>query len=647
MVSIRRVCYAALALLRASQAQLFTRDVSISDVTQFQSAILMRNGNQTSCESVLVDSKAGFIAASCLQLNNNKVDEADTYNIVVKYGSGGPTASLAISKIDVHPSYNSSTFVNNLAVIQFDDGAEIEWKNYIGINPDEWDNEYFIRHSLANKYTNAWNNIVGFDSMETPNYCEEASLAYSANQGDFLCNYAASLSVYNTTCKVPYGVVYAAVQPSDLSMVAIYSHSAVYGESMCSKDRKLHYYTILRNYIGWAAGVIGRPVGGFAKSASFEFTPTQDYKMKDVSGKGVKGVSLFSGDVYSQNQVDPKMLDKMPEPENESAIPAEPEPSPAEPSPAEPSSAESSSAESSSAESSSAEPSPAESSTTESSTATTPSLFSNAQDTSPDAIASPQEPLPIVELTSDSTSSDSTPETTSESEEPTSESPSESEEPTSESSSESEEPVSESSSEPSSSGPSSSEDPEESGQSIIVDDTETATPTTETPTETDSGNYVDYGVNSDGEVSSSHVEDPNLANQANAPEGGVKTNQMAVIIVLVVGGVALVGAAIAWYVIRRKKQALRRQNNWDARESMKPLPNGMRMTADLVKDINYRGTVDHRQTIANNGWRDTNYQQAYPRNTTNTAWTDNYRATTADILSQYYDTPHYEGNYQR
>ncbi|KAJ2842559.1 hypothetical protein IWW36_005862, partial [Coemansia brasiliensis] len=132
-----------------------------------------------------------------------------------------------------------------------------------------------------------------------------------------------------------------------------------------------------------------------------------------------------------------------------------------------------------------------------------------------------------------------------------------------------------------------SDDPEESGQSVIVDNSSETSelpspPGSEVPTDSDNGNYVDYEVNSNGEISSSIVEDPNLANQANAPSNdGVKTNQMAVIIVLVIGGIALVGAAIAWYIIRRKKQAIRRQNNWDMRESMKPLPNGMRMTADL------------------------------------------------------------------
>ncbi|KAJ2822087.1 hypothetical protein IWW50_004368, partial [Coemansia erecta] len=290
MVNTFGVCYTVLALLGVSQAsQLLARDVDISGVTQFQGALLLINGNQTTCESVLVDSNAGFIAASCLNDPSDSATKSGVaYEIVIKTGSGSAvTEKYTITQIDVHPHYNADTYVNNLAMIQFNTDSKVAWQNYIGINPDEWDDQFFIRRSLSSVSSLSWNNIVAFSNTDTPNYCYEASEAYSANSDDFLCNYAASLSIYNTTCKVPYGVVYAAVQPDDISVVAIHSHSAVYGESMCSKDRKLHYYTVLRNYVGWAAGVLGRSVGGFAKDSSFEFSPVQGYKMEDVSKSGV------------------------------------------------------------------------------------------------------------------------------------------------------------------------------------------------------------------------------------------------------------------------------------------------------------------------------------------------------------------------
>ncbi|KAJ2758221.1 hypothetical protein IWQ56_006057, partial [Coemansia nantahalensis] len=93
--------------------------------------------------------------------------------------------------------------------------------------------------------------------------------------------------------------------PSDMAAVALHSHSAVYGDNMCSSARKLHYYTVLRNYIGWAAGVLGRPVGGFAKDPAFQFTPVKSYAMKPASAEPVAGVQMLSGDRYSQDPAGP------------------------------------------------------------------------------------------------------------------------------------------------------------------------------------------------------------------------------------------------------------------------------------------------------------------------------------------------------
>ncbi|KAJ1835797.1 hypothetical protein LPJ70_006190, partial [Coemansia sp. RSA 2708] len=112
MVNALGVCYTILGLLGASSAvQLVTRDVGISDVTSFPSAVLMINGNQTSCESALVDSKAGFIAASCLKYTSGtNVDDSATYELVVKAGGGAATEKYAITQIDVHPAYNADTY---------------------------------------------------------------------------------------------------------------------------------------------------------------------------------------------------------------------------------------------------------------------------------------------------------------------------------------------------------------------------------------------------------------------------------------------------------------------------------------------------------------------------------------------------------
>ncbi|KAJ1772378.1 hypothetical protein IW140_001878 [Coemansia sp. RSA 1813] len=281
------------------------RDVTVNDVLDFKSALLLIDGKETSCESALIDSGAGFVAASCLKFTGSKVDMTRAYELVIKMGRGSsPTVTKTISSIDVHPEYDSGTLVNNLAVVQFGDGSNIEWHNYIGIDPSEWNNLYFIRRSLQNVPSRTWSDVIAYSSTDTPDKCLNASTSYAANPKDFLCNYAASLSIFNQECKIPYGTVFAAIQPSDVAVVALHSHSAVYGNSMCSQDTKLHYYTLLRNYLAWAATTLNRAIGGFVLDASYDFSPDSSYSMKSASKSNIDGVDLFYGDQYAQDPID-------------------------------------------------------------------------------------------------------------------------------------------------------------------------------------------------------------------------------------------------------------------------------------------------------------------------------------------------------
>ncbi|KAJ2704963.1 hypothetical protein FB645_002827 [Coemansia sp. IMI 203386] len=295
-----------------------TRDVELSSILDYRGAVLLINRKQTSCEAALVDSNAAFISASCFEYSGSTtVDTSkNTYELMIKLGSGNSNSQkVSISKINVHPKYDPKTYINNVAIVQFSTGGAATWQEYIAVNPSEWDDQYFSRRSLTDSYSSTWNNIIAFSSTTTPSDCAKASKAYSENKQDFLCNYAASLSIYNRDCKVPYGTVYAVVQPDDFGVAAIYSHSAIYGDSMCSSQKKLHYYTILRNYIPWAARAIGRSIGGFSKDSSFKLAIDYDYSMTEVSTSSVSGVQVFSGDRYSQDPVNPALADPSPPPE--------------------------------------------------------------------------------------------------------------------------------------------------------------------------------------------------------------------------------------------------------------------------------------------------------------------------------------------
>ncbi|KAJ2621271.1 hypothetical protein GGI26_004245 [Coemansia sp. RSA 1358] len=303
-VSVNRLvaCLALFTTALGQASELFKRDVSVSNVLAFKSALLLVGSQETSCEAALIDSSSAFVAATCLQDSNGKIDTSAQYRLAIKMGKGdSPTVTKTISSITVHPKYDSSTLINNLAVVQFDKDQTIGWQNYFGINPTEWSSLYYVRRSLKNVPALTWSNVTAYSSMDTPGKCATSSPAYQANTADFLCNYAGVLSIFNPECKVPYGTVFAAIDPNDMALVAIHSHTAVIGNSMCSTQTKLHYYTLLRNYLAWGAKVIGRPIGGFTLNSSYSFTPNTGYTMKSVSSNSVSGIAVFDGNRYADD----------------------------------------------------------------------------------------------------------------------------------------------------------------------------------------------------------------------------------------------------------------------------------------------------------------------------------------------------------
>ncbi|KAJ2461781.1 hypothetical protein GGI02_005617, partial [Coemansia sp. RSA 2322] len=213
------------------------RDVALSDLVGFKGAVLVINGNQTTCEAALIDSSAAFLAASCLQYNNGKLDNSAKYELVIKMGDNSAgSQKYAISSIAVHPQYQASTYINNLAVVQFNQSPSISWAFSVGINPAEWNTEYYTRRTLSSVPDMRWNNVIAIDSNSTPDDCSKYSKVYSANSKDFLCNYSGVTSIYNNACVVPYGTVYGVVQPSNINIVALHSYSVVVGGNLCSNQ---------------------------------------------------------------------------------------------------------------------------------------------------------------------------------------------------------------------------------------------------------------------------------------------------------------------------------------------------------------------------------------------------------------------------
>ncbi|KAJ2336862.1 hypothetical protein GGI00_000593 [Coemansia sp. RSA 2681] len=315
MVSVYGICLLAGAWATmlpglAAGSSASKRDVSMSDLLGLKGAILVVNGKQTTCEAALIDSSAAFVAASCLQYKGDKLDDSAKYELAVKMGDNSAGSEVyGISKISVHSKYSSSTFINNLAVVQFNAGKPVSWSYQIGINPSEWARNYFARRSLADLGSKKWNNILALDSVNTPSDCSKYSKVYDSNKKDFICNPAETQSIYNKGCAMPYGTVYGVVQPNNINIVALHSHSVVVDGSLCSGQQKLHYYTLLRNYAAWAAKEIGRPIGGFVAAPGFTMKADYNYTMKSNT-ESVGGVQVFGGNRFIKDPVDPALVNQ-------------------------------------------------------------------------------------------------------------------------------------------------------------------------------------------------------------------------------------------------------------------------------------------------------------------------------------------------
>lgn len=300
----------------------------MSDLLGFRGAILVANGKQTTCEAALIDSSAAFIAASCLQYKDGKVDDSQKYELIIKMGDNSAgSQQYPITSVSVHPKYDSSMFINNLAIVQYNVGKPTSWNYNIGINPSEWTRNYFARRSLADLGDKRWNNILALDSMAKPGDCSKYSKVYASNSKDFICNAADTRSIFNNACALPYGTVYSVVQPSNINIIAIHSHSVVVDGSLCSGQQKLHYYTLLRNYAAWAAKEIGRSIGGFVASPGFTMKANYTYSMKSNS-ESVDKVQVFVGNRFVQDPVDQNLVNppKDPNPSTDPKPSEEPKP---------------------------------------------------------------------------------------------------------------------------------------------------------------------------------------------------------------------------------------------------------------------------------------------------------------------------------
>ncbi|KAJ2721824.1 hypothetical protein GGI07_003707 [Coemansia sp. Benny D115] len=279
---------------------------STDDLRAFKGALLIKNGQQTTCEVALMHGTYGFVSANCLDYTNKdgkSVDMNTSYDVVISAGLDGAYGSFKVTKLVPNPRYDPKSYANNIAIVFFENGGRPDFKNYIASWRPDWTNLYYVRRTMFNVNTGGWNMPVStaYNSSADLSECSRASKVFASNQDDFFCNQLSVPSIFNSTCVVPYGSIYG-VNSVNLAIAALYSHSAIYSqdEAFCGQSKIFNYYTVLRNYMHWAMKVVSEPAPVFhTKAPEYSENKNPDYSMTIPNPANTDSVSVYGGDIYS------------------------------------------------------------------------------------------------------------------------------------------------------------------------------------------------------------------------------------------------------------------------------------------------------------------------------------------------------------
>ncbi|KAJ2088396.1 hypothetical protein IW138_004272 [Coemansia sp. RSA 986] len=126
-------------------------------MTLFRMGVLYKNGKQTACMMAVIDMKAGYVAASCIDLRYNKVDTSTNYKIYFTpmLNSDSFAVDLDPSDITIHPNYDPVSYANNIAVVQYNKDTTDNYFTYMEADPYIGNIDVYTRWAF-NQSLNDW-----------------------------------------------------------------------------------------------------------------------------------------------------------------------------------------------------------------------------------------------------------------------------------------------------------------------------------------------------------------------------------------------------------------------------------------------------------------------------------------------------------
>ncbi|KAJ2368529.1 hypothetical protein H4S01_001535, partial [Coemansia sp. RSA 2610] len=245
-----------------SGRRLAARD-NVDLLSVVKGGVLVKNGSLTSCDLAVIDCRLSVVPASCLDYTSNTNLNSDTkYDVYYDDGLDGKVAHYSVDSVTVHPDFNPSTHVNDLALLQYNTKGEITWQNPISpISNFTWKAIGYMRGVPRNLTNSEWDGFnYDFGKTTHDDRCDDMSEMYAMNSKDMVCtNWTTdALSTDFNLCPIPYGTAYG-IANDQAYLIGPYTFTAVNaGDSLCSYGTERSYYTALANYIKFITDTIGR-----------------------------------------------------------------------------------------------------------------------------------------------------------------------------------------------------------------------------------------------------------------------------------------------------------------------------------------------------------------------------------------------------
>ncbi|KAJ2695516.1 hypothetical protein GGH99_000086 [Coemansia sp. RSA 1285] len=295
---------------------------------QFRMAVLIKNGQLTSCMVPIMTLKAGFVAANCIDLtSDNKVNMSTKYKVRLTSTTDIPNGfevDLNPSDIAIHPNYNSKSLANNIAVVQYNKATTDTFKAYIVAQKYAEDSQVYVQRDY-NQEAGNWNDPVVYNQAADSSECASTSSLYAQNKDLFMCTTATTTSIADSGCTMPYGIVYSENSTStNVVTTALYSHSYIKGASLCSSSvTTVNYYTMLSTYMGFAVSVLGTAVDVFVLSTNEKFTDNTIVSMSKPTIDDMTGANIVSGNLFLAQKGIPDIITSAPASDTDSSSSAE------------------------------------------------------------------------------------------------------------------------------------------------------------------------------------------------------------------------------------------------------------------------------------------------------------------------------------